>query len=186
MKSKHPSPSEVQKVLQGALSEQPPPSLQCILRRLGCRDTGYYYYLNYSDLCLAVARRYMECRNKPFDKMIDGKLLQDALSEDPPPPLSELARRLHHGRDFLHRKFPELSKAVVARYTQYQSALRKERDDALRRAIRQAVRHIIASGLYVSAARVKVQLKLNQPGIGREDLFQRAFSEVKAEMGIAK
>lgn len=186
MESKHPAPGEVRKVLQSALSEQPPPSLQCILRRLGCRDTGYYYYLSYSDLCLAVARRYMESRNKPFDKMIDGKLLQDALSEDPPPPLLELAKRLHHSREFVRRKFPELSKAIVARYTQYQSALRKERAEALRQIMRDAVRHIIASGLYVSAAKVKEYIKLHQLCIGRDHLFQQAFSEVKAEMGMTK
>ncbi|HEX8475397.1 MAG TPA: TniQ family protein [Pyrinomonadaceae bacterium] len=186
MESKHPSPSEVRKVLQSALSEHPPPSLQCILRRLGCRDTGYYYYLNYSDLCLAVAGRYMESRNKPFDKMIDGKLLQDALSEDPPPPLSELAKRLHHSREFVRRKFPELSKAIVARYTHYESALRKERAKLLRQTIRDAVKHITNSGLYVSAARVKEYVKLHLHGIGREDLFQQALSEVKAEIGIVK
>jgi AraC-like DNA-binding protein len=182
IKSKHAAPNEVRKVLQKALREQPPPSLQCILRRLGCRDTGYYYYLNYSDLCLAVAGRYKEFRNKPFDKMIDGKLLQDALSEDPPPSLSELAERLHHSREFVRRKFPELSKALVARYTNYESALRKERADALRQIINDAIRHIIASGLYVSAARVKEYIKLHQPGIGRDHLFQQAFSEVKAEV----
>jgi hypothetical protein len=184
--SKHPSPGEVKKALQSALKEQPPPSLQNILRRLGCRDTGYYYYSNYYDLCVAVARRYMERRNKPFDRIIDGRLLQDALSEDPPPSLSELARRLHHGREFLRQKFPELSKAVVGRYIQYQNALKEKRADALRQTIRQAVTHITAAGLYVSARKVKEYVKLHQTDVGREHLFKQAFSEVKVELGIAK
>jgi hypothetical protein len=184
MESKHPSPTQVQETLQSALAEHPPPSLQSILRRLGCKNTGYYYYLNYSDLCLAVARRYMECRNKPFDSLIDSKLLQDALSEDPPPSLSELARRLQHSREFVRRKFPKLSEAIVVRYTQYQVSLRKERADSLRRMIREAVKHITAAGLYASVARVKEHLKPHLPGVGREDLYRQAFSEVKTETGI--
>jgi transcriptional regulator with XRE-family HTH domain len=186
IESKHPSPGEVKKVLKSALKEQPPPSLQSILRRLGCRDTGYYYYSNYYDLCIAIARRYTERRNKPFDRMIDGKLLQDALSEDPPPSLSELGRRLYHGRKFLRLKFPELSKAVAARYMQYQNTIKEKRADTLRQTIRQAVTHITAAGLYVSAARVKEYVKQRQAGVGREYLFQQAFSEVKVEMGIVK
>lgn len=186
MEGKHPVPSQVQEFLQSALTEQPPPSLQCILRRLGCRDTGYYYYLNYPDLCLAVARRYMESRNKPFDQIADGKLLQDALSEEPPPSLSELARRLQHSREFVRQKFPELSEAIVARYMHYQTALRKEKANTLRKIIREAVRQITASGLYVSSARVKEYVKLDLPCTGRENLFQQALSEVKAEMGMVK
>lgn len=100
--------------------------------------------------------------------------------------LSELAKRLHHSREFVRRKFPELSQALVARYTHYESAIRKERDDSLRQIIRDAVRHIIASDLYVSAARVKEHIKLHQPGIGQERLFQQAFYEVKVEPGIVK
>lgn len=186
IESKHPSPGEVKKVFQSALREQSPPSLQSILRRLGCRDTGYYYYSNYYDLCVAVARRYMERRNKPFDRIIDDRILQGALSEDPPPSLSELARRLHHGRMFLRQTFPEISKAIVDRYIQYQNALKEKRADALRQTIRQAVTHITAAGLYVSARKVKEYVKLHQTDVGREHLFQQAFSEVKAELGIAK
>jgi DNA-binding Lrp family transcriptional regulator len=111
-------------------------------------------------------------------------LLQDALSEDPPPSLSELARRLQHSREFVRRKFPELSEAIVVRYTQYQVSLRKERADSLRRLIREAVKYIAAAGLYASVARVKEHLKPHLPGVGREDLFRQAFSEVKTEMGI--
>jgi transcriptional regulator GlxA family with amidase domain len=128
----------------------------------------------------------MKCRNKPFDSRIDSRLLQEALSEDPPPSLSEIAKRLQHSRDFMRRKFPQLSEAIVVRYTQYQTALRKERADALRQLIREAVKHIATSGLYVSSARVKEYLKLHLLGVGREDLFKQAFSEVKAEMGIAQ
>lgn len=50
-KSIHPPPKEVRTVFWAALKESPPPSLQKVLRRLGCHDTGYYYYSNYGSFC---------------------------------------------------------------------------------------------------------------------------------------
>jgi len=94
---------------------------------LGCRDTGYYYYSNYSNLCVAPAQRYLNYRNNHFDRDLDCERLRAALIEDPPPSFSEVARRLNHKRDFVREKFPELSKAVTVRYLNYQSVLRKDK-----------------------------------------------------------
>jgi hypothetical protein len=70
LKTKHPPSKEIRKALRAALKEQPPPSLQRVLRRLGCRDTGFYYYDHYPDLCFAVAGRYKDSRNKPLTKAL--------------------------------------------------------------------------------------------------------------------
>lgn len=184
LRSRHPPPKEIRKALRAALKEQPPPSLQRVFRRLGCRDTGYYYYVHYLDLCLAVAERYKEHRNIPFDKDVDRKRLRVALTEEPPPSFSEVARRLGHKREFVHRKFPELSKAVTSRYMYYRTALRKERDERLLQEIREAMSHITALGLYASEARVREHVKLHLQHPGRASLFKQALREVKSEIGI--
>jgi hypothetical protein len=132
LKTKHPPSKEIRKAFRAALKEQPPPSLQRVLRRLGCRDTGYYYYDHYPNLSFAIAERYKNFRNKPFNKGIDHDRLKAALCEEPPPSFSEIAKRLGHNREFVRRKFPELSKAVTSRYRYYQGALRKERAERLR------------------------------------------------------
>ena len=118
---------------------------------------GSYYYSHYTELCLAISQRCKNHRNNPFSQEADGKQLHNTLTEYPPPSFSEVVRRLGHTREFVRRKFPELSKAIVTRYTHYQAALRNEMSVRLRHAIRVAAQQIIASGEYVS-----VNLKLSK------------------------
>jgi hypothetical protein len=181
---RHPQPKEITRALKSALKEDPPPSLQRVFRRLGCRDTGYYYYSNHSKLCFAVAQRYLNHRNNPFDRDIDCKCLQAALTEDPPPSFSEVAKRFNHSREFVRRKFPELSKAVTVRYLNYQIVLRKNKAERLRRVIREAAEQIVTAGLYVSEARVKEYAKHHIPNLGRDSLFKQALRDIKLEMGL--
>ena len=185
-KNNHPSPEEIRKAFRTALKQFPPPSLQMVLRSLGCKGTGYYYYYNYRDVCLEVSKRFREYRSTPFNKSKDYNLLKAALIEEPPPSFSEIARRLKRKRDFVRRKFPELSKAITARYMHYQSALRNENARKLRTVIREAVGKITASGLYVSEARVKDHAKQQLPKLGRCSLFKQALREVKLEMGLIR
>lgn len=184
LKSKHPHPLKVRRVFRVALTEFPPPSLQSVLRRLGCKDTGYYYYHNYRELCLAVAERFKSYRNKPFDKDTDRARLEAALFEDPPPSFSEMARRLDHKRDFLRRKFSELSQAIVSRHLYYRSASNNEKAERLRSEIKTAVQCLIAAGLNVSEAKVKAQVRKRLPNTGRDSLFKQALREIKAELGL--
>jgi transcriptional regulator with XRE-family HTH domain len=180
--SKHPSPKEIRKALRAVLKEQPPPSLQRVLRRLGCWDTGYFYYHHYPDLCFEVARRFRENRNIRFDKDRDHKRLRKFLIEEPPPSFSEVARRLGHKREFIRKKFPELSKAVTSRYIYYRDALRKERAVRLRQKIREAISNITALGLYASEARVRGYVKSHMEHLGHASTFKQAFQEIKSEM----
>ncbi|HEY0323630.1 MAG TPA: hypothetical protein VGC66_21935 [Pyrinomonadaceae bacterium] len=106
--------------------------------------------------------------------------------EEPPPSFSEVARRFRHNREFIRRKFPELSKAITAQYTHYQSAVHKETAERLRNVIREVIEQIIASGLYVSEARVKEYAKQQIAKIGRDSLFKQALREVKSEMDLIK
>jgi len=116
IKAIHPSPGFIQNTLKSALKEKPPPSLQSVFRRLRCRDTGYYYYSHHLDLCVAVAKRYKDHRNKPFDKKLTQEQLVAALKEDPAPSFSSLAKRLGHTREFFRQKYPELTRAIASRH----------------------------------------------------------------------
>lgn len=186
VKGRHPSDKEVKKAFRAALKEHPPPSLQRVVRRLGCKSTGYYYYSNYPDMCYAIAQRYKEYRNKPFNKNGDNERLCLILKEDPSPSLSEVAKRLGHSREFLRRKFPELTSSITLRHFCHQMALRKKRAEHLRHSIREAAQRIIASGQYVSEARVKEYVRERLKNVGRERLFKQAFREVKLEIGLIK
>jgi len=184
-KNKRPPQETIIGALKAALKEEPPPSLQRVFRRLGCKDTGYYYYVNYVDLCFAVAKRYKAYRNKPFNKGKGQRRLKAALDEEPPPSFSEIARRLGHKREFVRRKFPELSTIITSRYLHYMKVLRKEKADRLRHEIRKAIPQLSAAGLNASEARVKALVKPTLPNLGRDSLFKQALREVKAESGLA-
>ena len=184
LKSKHPDPRLVRKVFRSALEEDPPPSLQSVLRRLECQDTGYYYYQNYPDLCSAIAQRFTSHRNKPFNIDYEREQLEAALIEDPAPSFSAVAAQLGRKRDFLRRKFPELAKAIVTRHLYYQTSSRKTKAERLHDAIREAIKQIVAAGLYVSESRVRAIIIQQLPGPGRRSLFQQALMEIKSEMGI--
>lgn len=184
LKNKHPDQRLVRRAFRAALEEQPPPSLQSVLRRLGCRDTGYFYYQNYPDLCSAVANRFKSYKTKSFDIDFERGRLEAALVEDPAPSLSELAKRLGRKRDFLRRKFPELTKAIVTRHLYYRTSFNSQKAETLRDAIREAVKQIVASGLYVSERRVKAYVSRRLASTGRSSLFKQALREIKSEMGI--
>jgi AraC-like DNA-binding protein len=186
VKGRHPSDSEVRQAFRAALKEYPPPSLQRVVRRLGCKSTGYYYYRKYPDMCHAVAQHFKEYRNKPFNKNADSERLRLILTEDPPPSLSEVAKRLGHSREFLRRKFPELTGSITLRYLYHQRALRKKKAENLRHLIKEAAQRIIASGQYVSEAKVKAHVRERLTNVGRESLFKQAFREVKLEIGLIK
>ncbi|MGB7923466.1 MAG: TniQ family protein [Pyrinomonadaceae bacterium] len=183
--SKHPDHRVVRKIFRAAFEEQPPPSLQSVLRRLGCQDTGYYYYHNYPNLCSAVAQRFKSYRNKPFNINFEREQLETALIEDPAPSLSEMSKRLGRKRDFLHRKFPELTKAIATRHLYYRTSINNGKAEKLRETIREAVQQIVASGLYVSEAKVRAYVIKHLHSPGRSSLFKQALREIKAEMGIS-
>jgi TniQ len=183
-RDKRPNPKTIYYALRRALREQTPPSLQAVLRRLGCQNTGYYYYYNYPDLCFAIAKRFKDSRNKPFDLDADRERLQDILLEQPPPPFFEVAKRLGHNREFVRKKFPDLSKAITSRYLTYCAALRKQKAEQFRSEIRTAIRQIVSSGQYASEARVRKHVRKNLPSLGRDSLFKQALREIKAEMGL--
>lgn len=182
--SLHPSPLVIQTTLRTALREKPPPSLQSVFRRLGCRDTGYYYYSNYPDLCTAIARRYKKYRNKAFDKKVVQEQLKVVLKEEPAPSFSSVAKRFRHTREFLRKKYPEMARAIVARYMRHLRRHRKEHAKKLRQMIRRAIKEITASGMYASEARVRNILREQRFTVGRDNRFGPALREVKAEMGI--
>jgi hypothetical protein len=184
VRSTHPTSRLVIKTLRSAMKEEPPPSLQSVFRRLGCKDTGYYYYSNYFDLCTAIAQRFKNSRNKPFDKTVTEKQLKFALTENPPPSFSSVAKRLGHKRDFFRQKYPEIARAIASRHMQYLRAQQKERATQLREMIRAAIKSILAFGRYVSEARVKEYLRQNKFSPGRDSLFKEALHEMKSEMGI--
>ena len=95
---------EIESVLTKASRENPPPSLQSVFRKIGCRNTGYRYYQKFPKLCQKIANRYKKSKLKKFDATGAKKIMRTALKENPPPSFSEVARRIGCTRENLRKK----------------------------------------------------------------------------------
>jgi hypothetical protein len=120
-----------------ALSEDPVPSVQQVLRRLGSKDVRSLYTYH-SELCKALTVKYRYTRRKrapPRPARIrraaaDGAeiraALQDALNERPFPALREVARRLGYVSEApLKSRFPDLCRILVSRSERVKPALER-------------------------------------------------------------
>jgi TniQ len=167
-------------VLQAALTEVPPPSLQSVIRKLGCRSSGYYYYYHFPDLCFAIAKRFKNYRDKPFDFDEVHTNLQAALAEQPPPAYKQVCMRLNFKRHALRKKFPELTRAIASRHMNYRKACGVENKKMFFQEVRKAVRSIHADGLYASEARVKASLSCFRS----KKLLKKAIDVANQELGL--
>jgi transcriptional regulator with XRE-family HTH domain/predicted DNA-binding protein YlxM (UPF0122 family) len=116
---------QIEEILINTINETPPPSLQSVFRRIGCRSTGYRYYSRFPELCEKISNRYKQANKIEFDLEKAKQVLKSALKEKPPPSFSEVARRLKCSRTTLYKKFPKLS---VKLHEKYESSLKIIRD----------------------------------------------------------
>ncbi len=118
--------------LQTALDEQPVPTVTEMARRLGFRCVS------------AVTSRFpelsAELRRKRRDKPTEPKTrknayvhqtLTEALVEVPPPPCAEIVRRLRGHKTQIREGFPDLWRAVRARYVEYQRGVRRSNRETI-------------------------------------------------------
>ena len=105
--------------------------------------------------------------------------------EDPPPSLREVARRLGIVEmGGLYRRFPELSRAVAARFQAARKDRTLRRQDALREEVRQVVAALHAAGQYPSCNEVRA--RLSHPAAFRNAIAQEAWETSLRQYGWEK
>lgn len=119
----------------------------------------------------------------PFDtESVRGRLEEALASEETPPPaMREIARRLGYAHSDLHTRFPDLCRAISARYLAYRRAGSVQRRAQLLTEVRDAVRQVDAQGLYPSANRVA--LLLSKPGFIRHPEAMATWHEALRDLG---
>ncbi len=171
------SEEEVVVALRKALKESPPPSLQSVMRRLGCKDTGYKYQSKFNWLCRQISRNFTSYRNKLMkDETTLNYFLKGVLIENPPPSVLEVASRLEVSRTNFIKKLPEQAKAIGERYLDYIVQERAENLENLENEVRLAVNDLIAKNIYPSEDRIKARL----PRGYNDWNFKRILMKVKA------
>ncbi len=175
------TPTEVLQTLKTALTENPPPSLTEIVKRLGYQKTSVLYYHS-SDLSKAIATRYAEYqKSEKVDKL--KLILEEILAnqEYPPPSMQEVAERFGTNFHNLKKHCPELCCKISSRYATYCKDESKKRIGILRQEIRQVALKLNAEGIKPTNSRISESLKTPVAILQKEAIT--IAKEIRHELG---
>jgi AraC-like DNA-binding protein len=102
--------------------------------------------------------------------------------ECPPPSMEEVARRLEIHRETIFRLFPEMCRAVSAKYDKFQKALHHRVIEQSREEVKKVVLKLCSEGFYPSEGRV-AQL-ITRPGSLRYKQVRAAIEEAKLDLAL--
>jgi transcriptional regulator with XRE-family HTH domain len=143
---------------KAALTEEPPPSVLSVLRRLGSPNTRYDENTRLRALGKQVAARSMRYRRKPFDAEAVQRQLQAALLEEPPPSLATVIKRLGHSVGPVRRAYPDHLARIVDRYRVHRHTRVAANQRALWEEVSHAVGSLVREGVYPAEWRVRQRL----------------------------
>jgi transcriptional regulator with XRE-family HTH domain len=166
----------VESTLNLALRIQTPPypSLADLSRQVGVLADSIRG--RYPEECREISRRH---RHQNVDIM--QRELQRAVSEEPPPSLSEVCDRTGHTGGTLKLHFPKLCKEIVCRHAAFVQESALQRAQQLRAEVRQAVLRIHEEGRYPSLGRL--YLYLNHSLIMMEPACRDEWRATLEELG---
>ena len=132
---------------------------------------------------LPTSLRFKRVSPRAFDHTATEKYLQNFLkSTERPLKMEEVAQRLNIDQRTIYGYFPNLCKAISAKYRSYQKQQTAERIQKCCREVEQAVHNLYQAGEYPSEARVS-QL-ISQPGYFRYKKVRRYLNRLIVDLGI--
>jgi AraC-like DNA-binding protein len=175
------SAERVLEALRAALKENPPPPLEEVSRRLGAGASTPILHKKFPDVSRQLVERYSAYGKRRLDNSALEKQLRAALERTPPPSMLAVSQEIGVSGATLHRKFPELTKAISNRF----AAARRERDARNRKEARTEIRSIceqlLQEGLYPYSAIVRSQLSVPC----QSQAFSDIWREVRADLGFS-
>lgn len=120
---------------------------------------------------------------RPLDVEQVRCALEAALASDehPPPAMRQIAKRLGRHHALLVQHFPDMCRAISARYKAYQTKCGREKRQRLCDEVLKAVLSVHAQNVYPSASRVAALLRT--PGAIRHPEAQATWREALQELG---
>jgi hypothetical protein len=121
---------------------------------------------------------------KTFNEDETRRRMEVILAEDPPISMKEASRRIGHSDRYLYICFPELCRAISARYIAYKKDFYKQEQSKRRDEIRRAVFQLHADGIYPSLSRIAPFLE--KPGGLYSDFADGVLRELRQELGLRR
>jgi AraC-like DNA-binding protein/transcriptional regulator with XRE-family HTH domain len=166
----------LRQLLEAALVENPPPTLEDVAKRLECSTKNIQY--NFPELFRAITER----RRALHDRSSQQKELEEILARgENPLSLQEVARRLGISSGSLRKRYPELCATISARYTAFRKNGHEERIKRICDEVRLATLSVHFRGDYPSKSYVGALL--HSPACFRKPEVREAWRETMHELG---
>lgn len=163
-----------------ALTEEPPPTIVQVARRLGITVPQLYLRLACRELCKALAARSPGRRR--FEKAKTEEALARALDE-PPVPLVVLASRLGKDANRLRVTCPDLCRRLRVRYMAHRSLEQQQIRLVYENAVRHAIGEITHAGEYPSLQRTFSFISKRNPSLTSPHLTNLAIKRIRMKLG---
>jgi AraC-like DNA-binding protein len=113
---------QYRQILEAALREEPPPTLNDVARRFTEFKIGFLH-MHFPDECRGLVARHADYCERRMQAA--GELLRQSLQENPPRSLTRLSKESGYSIQAIIRNYPELSRSIVTRYDDYRRNLRR-------------------------------------------------------------
>jgi hypothetical protein len=167
--------------LEAILLEDPPPTLDEVIKRLGYKANTYLRDY-YPTLCSAIVIRHAEYRKAQFNRI--PHKLRAILREEPPVSLRAAATRLGRNPAYLGSRFPDVCQAISRRYALFRREQGLEKKEETAKRVRAMAFHLDSAGVYPSRKQIKSAfgnpIGLNNSEIGAVlDELRSQFKSIK-------
>lgn len=175
-------------VLNGALSETPPPSIADLAKRMGYKVSTILYQGKHRQLALKVAARhakYQETRLKREREEVRRILLSELRrTKGRPLSISEACRLPDGKRHYTvyHNLFPDTCAAIKAKYRKYLMDEKKRKKSAIADEVRQIAIMLHRRGEFPSTPRVASLMQ--KPSNMSRKFARHALREAQLELGL--
>jgi len=166
-------------LIVAALNEEPAPIMKEVLRRLGYRSEQTFRS-RFPEEYRAIRERRAQGKEKRLEAM-EAKL-REALNEEPPRPLKQVADSLHRDRSELYLYWGELCRAIAARYIEYKKECARKKRLILEEQVRQIVLELNQRGLHPT--RERVILLLHNPPMTSFVALTEVLREIREELNL--
>jgi hypothetical protein len=164
--------------LRAALEENHAPSLEQVRKRLGYGSTTALR--NYfPELCRALVARRATCQADRKNRLRGD--LEAMLSEEPPPAVPAVCRRVELSASWIYNLHPNLIRAIAARYRARRDQSMKDRRALTRTEVFQIVTDLHRKGERPAQARVQAALSAN--AVKDWGTISKFMKEAKRQLG---
>ncbi len=147
--------SHMEEALKGALTEQDPPSLEEVRKRLGYLTSGVLRN-HFPALCDELLARRRLHRRQQLLKL--KTKLGSALLESPAPSLVDLCKQFDLPSHSMEKMFPSECASIRARYACARKETLERRKELTRKEVHRVMRQLCGAGLYPTLKRVRAVL----------------------------